>query len=107
MGCLAAGAFILAQAPSSYAQASTPAATGLETQQQTNQRILELSKNTRTPPHDYIVGRGDVMSVEVFDVPELTREVRVSQTGTIGIPLVPVRLSVVGLTELQVQQKRS
>ena len=48
-----------------------------------------------------------LMSVEVFDAPELTREVRVSQTGTIGIPLVPVRLYVVGLTELQVQQKIS
>ena len=45
------------------------------------------------------------MVLEVFDIPELSREVRVSQTGTIGIPLVPVRLYVVGLTELQVQQK--
>jgi protein involved in polysaccharide export with SLBB domain len=35
----------------------------------------------------------------------LTREVRVSQTGTIGLPLVPVRLFVAGLTEMQVQQK--
>ena len=45
------------------------------------------------------------MSVEVFDVPELSRDVRVSQTGTMGLPLVPVRLFVVGLTEMQVQQK--
>ena len=45
------------------------------------------------------------MSLEVFDIPELSREVRVSQSGTIGIPLVPVRLYVVGLSEIQVQQK--
>jgi polysaccharide export outer membrane protein len=77
----------------------------LETQQKTNQRITELSRSARTPPHDYVVGRGDLIAVEVFDVPELTRDLRVSQTGTIGIPLVPVRLHVVGLTELQVQQK--
>jgi len=40
-----------------------------------------------------------------FDVQELSREVRVSQTGTIGIPLVPVRLHVAGLTEIQTQRK--
>jgi polysaccharide export outer membrane protein len=45
------------------------------------------------------------MAIEVFDVPELTRDVRVSQTGTIGIPLVPVRIQVAGLTEMQVQRK--
>jgi len=38
-------------------------------------------------------------------VPELSREVRVSQTGTIGLPLLPVRLVVSGLTEIQVEQK--
>lgn len=86
-------------------QAISPTETQLVTQQETNQRILDLAKNTHTPPHDYIVGRGDLVVVEVFDVPELTREVRVSQTGTIGLPLIPVRLFVAGLTEMQVQQK--
>lgn len=84
---------------------SVCAQTSLETQQQTNDRIRALSSRTATPPHDYIVGRGDLIALEVFDIPELSREVRVSQTGTIGIPLVPVRLYVVGLSELQVQQK--
>jgi protein involved in polysaccharide export with SLBB domain len=81
------------------------AQTSLETQQQTNDRIRVLSSRAATPSHDYIVGRGDLITLEVFDIPELSREVRVSQTGTIGIPLVPVRLYVVGLSELQVQQK--
>ena len=70
-----------------------------------NDRIRALSARTTTAPHDYMVGRGDLIVMEVFDIPELSREIRVSQTGTIGIPLVPVRLYVVGLTELQVQQK--
>jgi len=48
-----------------------------------------------------------VLSIDVFDVKELSRDVRVSQTGTIGIPLVPVRLRVSGLTELQAEQKIS
>jgi polysaccharide biosynthesis/export protein len=77
----------------------------LQTQQQANQRILELARSRRAPLHDYVVGRGDVLGVEVFDVAELSREVRVSQTGTIGIPLIPIRLHVVGLTEMQIQQK--
>jgi protein involved in polysaccharide export with SLBB domain len=107
LGCLVACgiAWTLAQAPLGCAQSTTSTETELETQQKTNQRILELARSTRTPPHDYVVGRGDLVSVEVFDVPELTREVRISQSGTIGIPLVPVRLYVVGLTEMQIQQK--
>jgi len=84
---------------------SVCAQTTLETQQQTNDRIRALSSRSATPSHDYIVGQGDLITLEVFDIPELSREVRVSQTGTIGIPLVPVRLYVVGLSELQVQQK--
>jgi protein involved in polysaccharide export with SLBB domain len=81
------------------------AQTNLETQQQANDRIKQLSHNAVSPSRDYVIGRGDVVGVEVFDIPELSREVRVSQSGTIGIPLVPVRLYVAGLTELQLQQK--
>ena len=81
------------------------AQTNLETQEQANERIRQLSKSTAKPAGDYIIGRGDTLGLEVFDIPELSRDLRVSQTGTIGIPLVPVRLYVAGLTELQVQQK--
>ena len=56
-------------------------------------------------PHDYLIGPGDLLGIYVFDVEELSRDVRVSQTGTIGIPLVPVRVHVAGLTEMQVEQK--
>jgi polysaccharide export outer membrane protein len=97
---LAAVVFALTRAPLVCGQ------TPMETQEQMNDRIRALSSaRTATAPHDYMVGRGDVIVLEVFDIPELSREVRVSQTGTIGVPLVPVRLYVVGLTELQVQQK--
>jgi len=101
--CFAASALlgILVLAPPSRAQAV------LETPQQTNDRIKALSAaaRTATSPHDYIIGRGDLLTIEVFDVPELTREVRVNQTGSIGFPLVPVRLHLAGLTEMQAQQK--
>lgn len=99
--CLTASTLLgtLASAPASRAQ------TVLETPQQLNDRIRELSATLRMVPHDYVIGAGDVLNIEVFDVKELSREVRVSQTGTIGIPLVPVRLHVSGLTELQAEQK--
>ena len=77
----------------------------LETPQQTNERIRNLSTGAKSGPHDYVIGNGDLLDISVFDVPELSRELRVSQSGTIGIPLVPVRLQVVGLTELQAEQK--
>jgi len=77
----------------------------LETPQQINDRIRALSSTARRAPHDYIIGNGDVIVVDVFDVKELSREVRVSQTGSIGLPLVPVRLRVAGLTEIQTEQK--
>ena len=77
----------------------------LETPQQLNDRIRALSSTVRSMPHDYVIGSGDVLDIEVFDVKELSREVRVSQTGSIGIPLVPVRLHVSGLTEVQAEQK--
>jgi len=101
LSCLAACAFFGALAPSSHAQtiAGTP--------QQANDRIKELSNSVHSQPHDYVIGSGDVLEMEVFDVKELSREVRVSQTGSIGIPLVPVRLHVAGLTETQAEQKIS
>lgn len=90
---------MLAFASTSRAQAV------LETPQQVNDRIRARSATVRSMPHDYVIGSGDVLDIEVFDVKELSREVRVSQTGSIGIPLVPVRLHVSGLTEVQAEQK--
>jgi len=83
------------------------AQTVVGTPQQTNDRIKALSSQARVIPHDYIIGAGDTLSVDVFDVKELSRDVRVSQTGTIGLPLVPLRLHVKGLTETQAEQKIS
>jgi polysaccharide biosynthesis/export protein len=78
----------------------------VETQEQTNERIRSLAAASHIPPpHDYVIGSGDVVSIQVFDVPELTRDVRVSQTGSISIPLVPVRLHLAGLTETQAERK--
>jgi polysaccharide export outer membrane protein len=91
---------VMGSAPRSHAQ------TFLETPEQTNDRIRSRSTLVaRSAPHDYVIGSGDVLSIQVFEIPELSRDVRVSQTGTIGIPLVPVRLRMSGLTEAQAEQK--
>jgi polysaccharide biosynthesis/export protein len=90
--------------PGTRAQSGRPQPI-LETPQQVNDHIRELSASLRATPHDYVIGPGDVLGITVFDVQELSRDVRVSQTGTIGIPLVPVRLHVAGLTEMQTEQK--
>jgi polysaccharide export outer membrane protein len=92
---------MLVLAPSVFAQ-DAPV---LETPQQTNDRIRDLSTSAKSGPHEYVIGNGDLLDLSVFDVPELTRELRVSQSGTIGIPLVPIRLRVAGLTEVQAEQK--
>jgi polysaccharide export outer membrane protein len=77
-----------------------------ETPQQVNDRIRTLTMGSRgSGPHDYMIGNGDLLEVSVFDVPELSKEVRVSQTGTINIPLIPVRPHVAGLSETQAEEK--
>jgi polysaccharide biosynthesis/export protein len=100
--CFTACAYFatLVLAPSGGAQT-------VETPEQTNERLraLAAAASHPTPPTDYVIGNGDLLSVQVFDVPEISRELRVGQTGTIGIPLIPVRLHVAGLTEIQAERK--
>ena len=97
--CFLAGTMLWTCVPCAHAQSA------IETQEQANERIRALSAKTVPPPQEYVIGRGDMIGVEVYEVPELTRDVRVSQTGMIALPLVPSRIYVAGLTELQLQQK--
>ncbi len=78
-----------------------------ETAQDTNQRLLQLAEAARSIQTDYRIGSGDILRVDVFDVPDLSREVQVSYTGFIALPLVPVRIQAVGLTAVQLEQKVS
>jgi polysaccharide biosynthesis/export protein len=77
----------------------------LDTQQQTNDKIRELASLERVKPHDVPVGTGDLLHIEVFDVPELSREVRVGDAGDISYPLIPGRIQVAGLTVYKVEEK--
>jgi polysaccharide export outer membrane protein len=76
-----------------------------ETTQQTNERIQEFA-SLRTPPSgDVPLGAGDLIHVEVFDVPELSRDVRISISGEIGFPLIHERVRAAGLTPFQLEDK--
>lgn len=52
------------------------------------------SSEPKTPRRDYTLQPGDVIRVQVFQEPDMEREVRVSQEGEISLPLIgsiPVR----------------
>ena len=75
----------------------------LETPQQTNEKIQQLADLARAHPVDTPIGSGDLLHIEVFDVAELTRDVRVSETGEISYPLIPGRIPAAGHTPFQLQ----
>jgi polysaccharide biosynthesis/export protein len=77
----------------------------VETPQQTNDRIQQLATLARAHPVDTPVGSGDLLHIDVFDVPELSREVRVGDGGDISYPLIPGRIPVAGLTPFELEGK--
>lgn len=87
------------------AQQQVPPAPKLETARETNDRIAQLALASTAKQPDYVIGSGDLISIEVFDVPELSRDVRVNETGYISLPLIPVKIRGSGLTTFQLQDK--
>ena len=83
----------------------TSPSTQPESRADVNDRIAQLALATSVKQGDYVIGSGDLLGVEVFDVPELSRDVRVNETGFISLPLIPVKVHVVGLTTFQLQDK--
>jgi polysaccharide export outer membrane protein len=70
-----------------------------------NDRIAQLAIASDVKQGDYLIGDGDLLGIDVFDVPELSREVRVNETGYISLPLMPVKVRAAGLTPFQLQDK--
>src|SRR5574337_565745 len=90
---------VLAVSPPGFCQQK------LETPQETNDRIRRLVTGLPGKPGDAVIGSGDLLHVEVFDVAELTRDVRVGDSGFISMPLLPVRVRAAGLTPFQLEEK--
>ena len=72
---------------------------------ETNDRIAQLAHASDVKQGDYLIGSGDLLGIEVFDVPELSRDVRVNETGYISLPLMPTKIRAVGLNPIQLQDK--
>ena len=90
------------------AVASAPVVCGqgkVETSQQTNAKIQQLAALADARPVGMTIGSGDLLHIDVFDVPELSRDVRVSDTGEISFPLLPERVPAAGLTPFQLEGK--
>jgi len=77
----------------------------LETPEQTNEKIQELAALERTKPRDTPIGTGDLLHIDVFDVPELSRDVRVGDAGDISYPLIPGKVTAAGLTPFRLEEK--
>lgn len=70
-----------------------------------NERIAQLALASDVKQGDYVIGSGDLLTIDVFDVPELSRDVRVNETGYISLPLMPSKIRAQGLTPYQLQDK--
>ena len=71
--------------------------------------LIALAVQEPTPPPPaasdaYVVGPGDVLDVQVFGNPELTRTTTVQTSGEIALPLLG-DVAVAGLTLVEVQRK--
>jgi len=58
-----------------------------------------------TIPDDYLIGEDDVLNVYVVDVPEFSRQYRVSTGGTVTVPMLPQQISAAGLTLVQFSER--
>ena len=90
------------------AQQPTVPANAVEEMHNWNERLLEAAQvpggNSSQIPRDYKIGPEDLIEVSVFEVPELSRAVRVSAGGAVSLPLIGA-VPVVGLSPLEVEKK--
>lgn len=83
---------------------SPPSAPALPTPQNSNQNKQQTSAEPLHLEPGYLIGPEDILSVEVWKHPDISREVVVNSKGEITIP--PFKnLSVIGLTASQLEEK--
>ncbi|HVB34264.1 MAG TPA: polysaccharide biosynthesis/export family protein [Patescibacteria group bacterium] len=94
-------------APSLHAQrtrqAQVPATVVI---QQANQKLESLAQSTAPEQvGEYALGPGDLIKIEVFDIPELSQQIRIDPGGYVTMPLIPQRIRAAGLTPYQFETK--
>ncbi|MCU0288828.1 MAG: polysaccharide export protein [Acidobacteria bacterium] len=65
---------------------------------------LSFAQKNTDKDYSYVVGAKDLLTINVFDVPELNITVRVSENGTITLPLLG-QIEVDGLTQDELERK--
>jgi polysaccharide biosynthesis/export protein len=87
--------------------AALPAQFATGVAQEWNEKILESAQNPPASPaaatREYRIGPEDLIEVTVFEVPELSRTVRVSAAGEISLPLVGA-VKAAGLSPIELEQ---
>jgi len=81
----------------------------IPTQQDEQERAIEANRKLtllkmQTSPIDYILGPGDLIEIQVLGVPELSKQLEISQTGEILLPFID-RVRVEGLNVFELQKK--
>jgi protein involved in polysaccharide export with SLBB domain len=69
-----------------------------EMQRQTNEKIRKLGALARAEPMDATIRSGDLLHIDLLDVSEPSRDVRVSELGQFSYPLIPAEIQASGLT---------
>jgi polysaccharide export outer membrane protein len=109
MKAVIAATFVLflSGAASSSAQQAPPANVPPDTLRDFNQRLVEYAQTKGTGSslnrEDYRIGPEDLIEISVFEVPELSRTVRVSASGEISLPLLGT-VKVAGFSPMQLEQ---
>lgn len=70
-----------------------------------NARIEQRARASGTAPQSFLIGPGDILSIRVFQVQDLSGEVSVEHDGKIALPFVHQRLPVAGKTATQVAEE--
>lgn len=95
---------VLLACPCVLAQSAT------QTTQETNSKIAAMAAAADRPvadrpAGDVPIGPGDLLHIDVFQVQDLSGDVRVGQTGLIALPLIPDRIPVAGCTPFELSEK--
>lgn len=70
----------------------------------TGQQGKSLAVADQSNAYAYIIGPKDLLTISVFEVPELNITIRVAEDGTIALPLLGV-VKVLGLNPLQLEER--
>lgn len=79
-----------------------PVETGADLNRRLRDRLMAIAPTSDDTSRDYQIGPEDVLGINVFEAPEMNREVRVSASGEISLPLLE-SVEVAGLTPRQLE----